>query len=628
MKRLNILAFGLCCFIGLISYSQPSFNRLNSYGVTQVEQAINSEINNYAGPGDSFFIVGLAVGIIKDGKIAYLKGFGHESINGDPIDLQSNFHIASISKTVTAVLALQMWERGELNLNADVRNYVSSFPQKPYVITTNHLLSHTSGLPGNSKEKYHDFSPSFNERKYFFDGNQRRESIATNYDPLVTMQELYGNFNLSFKPGDFYQYSNWGFNLIGAIIQSASQRTYEELLEDRILCPLGISSLGVDYITECTGSCDEYLDGTCGGLTDQQVTGYYIKEDANNFLDSDGQPNCNQSWRGAGGGLASNIADLTIFVQGLINYSLLSSETTDFMAISGGEPYKLDQSKPDTDSNNLGNSIYAKGVSLYGSSNSERILGHGGALSEESSTRTQIRYSPDSKIGVVILCNTNRRGHSFGSLAATLYGIMKDGAVTTLSSPVYDNFINYQEEVLTNVLPGSYSAPKISLEGEIPENCDVTLEASIQIKLKENAKVKRGTTFKAEIVSGLDCNPQGYVQPASSRIFSDNLEQEESIGRRSEELTQSLQEGNEITLFPNPATRLFQVQFSLEKDSDVRVMITDMQGKLLESKYQSVLSLGDHSISFKSDEYSPGLYFVRVITNEFDKIKRLRVQRD
>src|SRR5690606_17080463 len=77
-------------------------------------------------------LVGLAVGVITDGKVSYLKGYGLADREADvPVDPKATlFRWASCSKSVTAIAALQLAERGLLDLDADVRTYAPEFPDK------------------------------------------------------------------------------------------------------------------------------------------------------------------------------------------------------------------------------------------------------------------------------------------------------------------------------------------------------------------------------------------------------------------------------------------------------------------------------------------------------------------
>ena len=93
-------------------------------------------------------LVGLAVGVVEEGKVAYLKGFGYADREAcTPVDPgKTLFRWASCSKPLTAIAALQLAETGKLDLDADVRDYVPEFPDKGTPITARQLLCHQGGI--------------------------------------------------------------------------------------------------------------------------------------------------------------------------------------------------------------------------------------------------------------------------------------------------------------------------------------------------------------------------------------------------------------------------------------------------------------------------------------------------
>jgi serine beta-lactamase-like protein LACTB len=92
-------------------------------------------------------LVGLAMGVIVDGKVVHVRGFGFADREAKrPVDERTMFRWASISKPLTAMRAMQLVEQGKLDLDAEVREYVPEFPKKPHFITTRQLLGHLGGI--------------------------------------------------------------------------------------------------------------------------------------------------------------------------------------------------------------------------------------------------------------------------------------------------------------------------------------------------------------------------------------------------------------------------------------------------------------------------------------------------
>src|SRR5262245_7703595 len=132
MNRLfTLLAFAL--LVG-----QPQFvaaqNSLSAEDAADVDEAVLGEMRKQ-------HLVGVAVGLLHDGEIVYLKGYGlADREKRVPVDVETIFNWASNSKPLAAVAAMQLVEQGKLDLDADVRTYVPEFPAHETKITTRELL--------------------------------------------------------------------------------------------------------------------------------------------------------------------------------------------------------------------------------------------------------------------------------------------------------------------------------------------------------------------------------------------------------------------------------------------------------------------------------------------------------
>src|SRR5438045_3561933 len=96
-------------------------------------------------------IVGISIGIVRNNRIYYAKGYGATKINSDrKVDPLTNFHTASISKLFTATAVMQLDEQDKLNINDKLTDYLPEFKMKDQRyknITIKQMLNHTSGLP-------------------------------------------------------------------------------------------------------------------------------------------------------------------------------------------------------------------------------------------------------------------------------------------------------------------------------------------------------------------------------------------------------------------------------------------------------------------------------------------------
>jgi CubicO group peptidase (beta-lactamase class C family) len=165
---------------------------------------------------------GCALGVYRDGKIIYAKGYGLANIEENvAITPQSVFDIGSTSKQFTAASILLLEKQGKLSINDDVRKYLPELPDYGKKITILHLLNHTSGL-----------------RDYL----TLMELAGINTDSVTTDEDALALINrqkaLNFAPGSDYLYSNTGFFLLSAIVKRVSGKSLPEFAAENIFRPL------------------------------------------------------------------------------------------------------------------------------------------------------------------------------------------------------------------------------------------------------------------------------------------------------------------------------------------------------------------------------------------------------
>src|SRR5467141_1297659 len=165
---------------------------------------------------------GCALGVYRDGKILYSKGYGLANLEESvPISPQSVFDIGSTSKQFTAASILLLEKQGKLSVNDELRKYIPELPDYGQKITILQLLNHTSGL--------RDYLTLMELAGIPID------SVTTDGDALalITRQKA-----LNFAPGSEWLYSNTGFFLLSTIVQRASGKTLREFASDNIFAPL------------------------------------------------------------------------------------------------------------------------------------------------------------------------------------------------------------------------------------------------------------------------------------------------------------------------------------------------------------------------------------------------------
>ena len=160
--------------------------------------------------------------IAKDGKVLYTRTIGYSQINGSekkPLTAASRFRIASITKTFTAVMILQLVEEGKLKLTDTLEKF---FPQVPNAkkITILQILSHRSGIPNVSRDQA-----------------TWKPGEAVTRDQMLA---LIVKGNPEFEPDTKASYSNSGYFLLNLIVEKLTGKPYDQALEQRINSRIGL----------------------------------------------------------------------------------------------------------------------------------------------------------------------------------------------------------------------------------------------------------------------------------------------------------------------------------------------------------------------------------------------------
>jgi CubicO group peptidase (beta-lactamase class C family) len=224
-----------------------------SQGLKQADQtAVDRFVNGFMG---KYKVPGMSIAITKEGRLVYAKGFGVArkrswSFTGrTPLRLLLNpaqdvniwqlFRIASVSKPITAVAIMKLIEQGKLNLSdrvfgsgarlgTDLGFDTLSAAQHPELlsqITVQHLLEHTCGGWPNDEQDPMYIHPEMDHRQ------------------LITW--VLENRPLDHVPGQVWAYSNFGFCLLGQIIERVSGQTYADYVRDNVLIPCGIRNMHI-----------------------------------------------------------------------------------------------------------------------------------------------------------------------------------------------------------------------------------------------------------------------------------------------------------------------------------------------------------------------------------------------
>jgi CubicO group peptidase (beta-lactamase class C family) len=168
---------------------------------------------------------GCALGVFRDGRIAYARGYGMADAEHDvPITVDSVFYVGSLSKQFTAMAAALAIQQGKLSVEDPIRRYLPELPDYASRITVGHLLHHTSGL--------RDYNTLLS-----IAGRRGDEA----YDNRVVLRMTARQKALNFAPGDEYLYSNTGYTLLASVIERATGKPFAAFAGEHVFTPLGMT---------------------------------------------------------------------------------------------------------------------------------------------------------------------------------------------------------------------------------------------------------------------------------------------------------------------------------------------------------------------------------------------------
>jgi CubicO group peptidase (beta-lactamase class C family) len=168
-------------------------------------------------------VPGLALGIVEDNRIAYIRGFGKADDSGRAVTPQTPFIIGSVAKSFTALAIMQLVEANKIELDAPVQRYLPWFrvadEKASAEITVRHLLNHTSGISTKTG------------RTYQGDGDTSDSALEQAVRKLESAA-------LTAPVGSKHQYSTINYSVLGLIVQTVAGQSYESYVQAKILDPL------------------------------------------------------------------------------------------------------------------------------------------------------------------------------------------------------------------------------------------------------------------------------------------------------------------------------------------------------------------------------------------------------
>ena len=202
-------------------------------GMASYDQVITAFMRKLSIPGG-------AVAVMRDGKLIYARGFGYADVeNKTPVQPDALFRIASVSKTITATAIMKLVEEGKLTLDDRVAPFIAHLTPAPGAsvdprweqITIRHLLNHSGGWDRTKPNG--GFDPI--DRPAIAAAAVNAPAPAS---PETLIRYMKG-MPLDFNPGEKFAYSNFGYIILGRVIERVSGMPYKEYVRARVLQPVG-----------------------------------------------------------------------------------------------------------------------------------------------------------------------------------------------------------------------------------------------------------------------------------------------------------------------------------------------------------------------------------------------------
>jgi CubicO group peptidase (beta-lactamase class C family) len=348
--------------------------------------------------------IGVTVGVMRDGKIIFSKGYGVANLDRKtPVSTTTLFAVGSVTKQFTCAVALQLEQEGKLSFDDRVSRYRADFGHAGE-ITLRDLGNHVSG--------YRDYYP--------LDFVDRPMAKAIREDDLL---KQFTSKPLDFPPGTRYSYSNTGYLLLGSIASLASRQPFDQLLQQRIFAPLGMTLTRYEPARGSPGLADGY---TQYGLGPPEIS---VPE--------------GRGWIGAAGGIWSTPEDLLKWDLALMDGKVVNATSWKTMT----SPRELKDGR---------SSAYGCGLQLRDRA-PQLVLVHSGGVSGFGAINAMI---PATRSGVVAITNADYSGGVLSAIQEAVLAKMMPAAIapTIAGPPARDAALEMLRQIRSGVVDRSQLA--------------------------------------------------------------------------------------------------------------------------------------------------------------------------
>lgn len=365
-----------------LRHDAPEVVGLSSDSLEKVDDIMHKAVFDSTFPGG-------VVAVVKDGVIAYQKGFGYETYKKlNPIRENAVYDLASLTKvTATTPAIMKLLDEDKISLDDKVSKYFPEFSEgEKSEVTIRNLLLHDSGLPAF---------------RVYIDSLKTEDEIieAVKNEPLIR------------EPGTKYEYSDLGFILLGEIVEQVSGRPLDEYVRKELYYPLGMSS--TFFNPKKRGNLARRIPPT------ENDTTYRMK-----LMQAEVHDERAYYLNGVSGhaGLFSSAGDLAVYCQMLLSDGAYGGRQ--YLKPSTVARFTKRQSK--LVNRGFGFDRKSEGFSTAGSLTSDKTFGHTGF------TGTSYWIDPERKLAIIVLTNRVHPYRSYGHNISKIRAAVADAVVSSI----------------------------------------------------------------------------------------------------------------------------------------------------------------------------------------------------
>ncbi len=253
-----------------------------SFAEDKVAETVNAYLAEHK-------VVGASVAVMSHGNVLYANGFGFMNKESKAKATEHTvYRLASVSKPLTAIAAMQLVEKGKLSLDGDATKFAPLFPKKKWAFSLRHLLTHTSGI------------------RHYMAG--KRDGGTTRYNSAAESLVKFKDDELLYEPGTNLTYSTHAFTLVAYMIEAASGLSFGEYMQKYVFDPADAQSMALEAREVESKNRSELYD-----LVNGNPIRPILVEDL--------------SWKYGGGGYEASALDVVKVADALIQGKLTSKKT-------------------------------------------------------------------------------------------------------------------------------------------------------------------------------------------------------------------------------------------------------------------------------------------------------------